>query len=150
MLFSSSQLTGVSGAQSSLQSIASLLPKHTPQSSKSLLKIFPVFPSEHISQSSIIAVPKQSPLQSIASLLPKHIPQSSTSKLLPLHTPQSSSSPTQSSTSSHIPSVSASIPSPPQTPQSSNIFPSQSHGENSPVNTNGLNPSPTISFDANV
>ena len=140
----------MSDAQSPAQSKSPFSPKHTPQSSKSLLKLFPVLPSEHISQSSTIAVPKQSPLQSISSLLPKHIPQSSISTLPPLHIPQSSNSPTQSSISSHMPSASASIPFPPHTPQSSNTLPSQSHGVNSPVNINGLNPSPTISFDTNV
>ena len=65
-------------------------------------------------------------------------------ELSPPHSPQSSIIlPSQS----HSPSA---IPFPPHTPQSSNTLPSQSHGVNSPVNINGLNPSPTISFDTNV
>ena len=86
----SSQPTGVSSAQSPTQSKLMFSPKHTPQSSKSALNSCSVFPPEQISQSSIIAVPKQSPLQSISSLFPKHIPQSSISAFPPLHTPQSS------------------------------------------------------------
>ena len=64
-------------------------------------------------------------------------------ELSPAHSPQSSNMfPSQSQSPS-------AIPSPPQTPQSSNTLPSQSHGVKSPVNINGLKPSPTISFDTN-
>ena len=60
-----------------LQSKFSFKPKQMSQLSKSLLNSWFVFPFEHISQSSIIASPKQSPLQSLSKFSPLHTPHSS-------------------------------------------------------------------------